>query len=473
VPNTLVPQGNRFSPRIGLAYSPKFKGMLAKILGGQGKTSLRAGYGMFYSVIEGNTIGVDEPQPPYGLSYTSPAAPLFATPFVSAGDGSVHVNPFPLNVPPYGVTPANPITNINFSPFLPQAGMTAPPPSNTYPYSENYFFAVERQLAANTVLSLSYVGSQAHHLLAVYSANPGNPALCLALSNPSAVAPGSQTCGPGGEDTTYVTAAGKTIFGTRGPLGPSFANDDYDATIGNSNYNALEATLRHSGKGASFLISYTFSKSIDQASSIADPLDPFNFRATRALSGWDLPHNLVGSYVLKVPLNRLTQRAKLLTEGWTLSGITRVSSGFPVTLSADADNSLQGSIPNGVNNKFLDLPDMIPGPLSLSSHPQDNGLVYFNTAIFSGNELGTPGNASRRSFHGPGAFNTDLSLAKGFRVSESKALEFRLETFNIFNHTQFFGPAAVNGDVSNANLFGHVVNAAPPRLIQLALKYTF
>jgi len=473
VPNTLVPQGNRFSPRIGLAYSPKFKGMLAKIFGGPGKTSIRAGYGMFYSVIEGNTIGVDEPQPPYGLSYTSPAPPLFAQPFVSAGDGSVHVNPFPLKLPPYGVTPANPITNIDFSSFLPQAGMTAPPPSNTYPYSENYFIAIERQLAANTVLSISYVGSQAHHLLAVYSANPGNPALCLALSNPSAVAPGSQTCGPGGEDTTYVTAAGKTIRGTRGPLGPNFANDDYDATIANSNFNALEATLRHSGKAASFLISYTFSKSIDQASSIADPINPYNFRATRALSGWDLPHNLVASYVLKVPLNRLTQRAKLLTDGWTISGITHISSGFPVTLSADADNSLQGSIPNGVNNKFLDLPDMIPGPLSLSGHPQDDGLIYFNTGLFSDNALGTPGNASRRSFHGPGAFNTDLSLAKSFPVSESKALELRLETFNIFNHTQFFGPAAVNGDVGNANLFGHVVNAAPPRLMQLALKYTF
>jgi hypothetical protein len=186
-----------------------------------------------------------------------------------------------------------------------------------------------------------------------------------------------------------------------------------------------------------------------------------------------LPHNLVASYVLKVPLNRLTQRAKLLTEGWTISGITHISSGFPVTLSADADNSLQGSIPNGVNNKFLDLPDMIPGPLSLSGHPQDDGLIYFNTGLFSDNALGTPGNASRRSFHGPGAFNTDLSLAKSFPVSESKALELRLETFNVFNHTQFFGPAAVNGDVGNTNLFGHVVNAAPPRLMQLALKYTF
>src|SRR5437879_5995983 len=133
------------------------------------------------------------------------------------------------------------------------------------------------------------------------------------------------------------------VSGTRGPLGPSFANDDYDATIGNSNYNAFEATLRHSGKEASFLISYTFSKSIDQASSISDPVNPYNFQATRALSAWDLPHDLVASYVLKLPLDRLTKRATLLTDGWSISGITRISSGFPVTLSADGDNSLQGS----------------------------------------------------------------------------------------------------------------------------------
>jgi hypothetical protein len=86
--------------------------------------------------------------------------------------------------------------------------------------------------------------------------------------------------------------------------------------------------------------------------------------------------------------------------------------------------------------------------------------------------MGTPGTASRRSFYGPGAVNFDLALLKSFRISESKALQFRLETFNTFNHTQFFGPAAVNGDFSS-DLFGQVVKASSPRLIQAALKYTF
>jgi len=463
IPNTLAPESNRFSPRMGLAWSPSW--------GGPGKTGIRAGYGIFYSVIQGNTIGIDEPQPPYGLSYTSSGRPLFATPFIDSAGGTAHVNPFPLAFPPLNASAQHPNPSIDYSPYLPQAGMTAPPPWNTYPYNQNYYLSVERQLSANTVLSLSYVGSEAHRLLVVYSANPGNPALCLALSHPAAVAPGTPTCGPFGEDSTYVTAAGKVLQGTRGPLGPDFANDDYDAGIGNSNYNSLQAGLRHSGRGLDLMLGYTFSKSIDQASSLADPIDPFNFRLTRALSAWDLRHSLVATYDYQLPVERLFRRAGALTRGWSISGITRATTGFPVTISSDGDRSLEGSLPNGVNNRSLDRPDITPGPLQLNHDPR-NGLPYFNTSLFHPNALGTPGTSARRFFAGPGAINFDLALRRLFKFTETRVLEFRLETFNAFNHTQFFGPVAVNGDIDSA-LFGQVVKAAPPRLVQAALKLTF
>jgi hypothetical protein len=349
--------------------------------------------------------------------------------------------------------------------------MTAPPPGNTYPYNENYFLSVERQFGAGTLLSLSYVGSQAHHLLVVYSANPGNPALCLALTRPNAVAAGTPTCGPFGEDTAYTLPNGKVLSGTRAGLGPAFANDDFDASIGNSNYNSFQTGLRHSGNKLDLMIAYTFSKSIDQSSSLADPINPFNFRATRALSAWDLKHNFVATYDYPIPLDHFGPRSRMLTQGWSLSGITRVSSGFPVTISSDSDRSLTGSLPNGVNNKSLDFPDFTPGPLNLN-HDLRNGLPYFNQLVFTPNALGTPGTASRRSFHGPGLVNFDIALRRSFRLDESKTLEFRLETFNTFNHAQFFGPAAVNGDISSTS-FGEVVKAAPPRLTQIALKFTF
>ncbi len=470
IPRTLAPASNRFSPRLGLAWSPNARGWLGKILGGPQNTSIRAGYGIYYSVIQGNTLAFDEPQPPYGLSYTSPGSPLFATPFITAANGAFNGNPFPLTFPPLNSSPSHPDANIDFSRFEPITGATGPNPQNTYPYNENYFFSIERQVGSHTLVSLNYVGSQAHHLIEVYSINPGNPALCLALSRPGAVAPGSPTCGPFGEGSTYITAAGQIINGTRGPFGSAFGNDDYEASIGNSNYNAFEATVRYSGTRASFLVGYTYSKSIDASSGLSDPVNPFDFEATRALSAFDLRHNFVASYEYHFPLERFTN-AKLLTQGWSISGITRVSSGFPVTLKSNGDNSLMGSIPNGVNNYSLDLPDYNGLPLGLNGNPR-NGLPYFNLDAFTENALGTPGNASRRSFDGPGMLNFDLALLKSFPFSEGKALQLRIETFNTFNHTQFFGPSAINGNIDSP-LFGQVVKAATPRLMQAALKFTF
>src|SRR5262249_42481275 len=184
ISNTLVPQSNRVSPRLGVAWSPS------------AKTSVRSGFGMFYSVIQGNTIGVDEPQPPYGFSDTITGG-LFATPFTS-NTGEPGINPYPFAFPVFGATASKPQPNIAFNIFQGQAGMTAPPPWNAYPYTENYFLSLERQLPAGVVLDVSYVGSQAHHLPVVYSDNPGNPALCLAL-NTAKVGAGNE-CGPGGED---------------------------------------------------------------------------------------------------------------------------------------------------------------------------------------------------------------------------------------------------------------------------------
>ena len=135
------------------------------------------------------------------------------------------------------------------------------------------------------------------------------------------------------------------------------------------------------------------------------------------------------------------------------------------------DNSLEGSIPNGVNNHSLDLPDYTGAPLNLNQNPR-NGQSYVNPAAFVENSLGTPGSAGRRSFHGPGSLNFDLALLRNFSFGEHRSLLFRLETFNTFNHTQFFGPAAINGDLGTST-FGYVVNAASPRLVQVALKYSF
>jgi hypothetical protein len=219
------------------------------------------------------------------------------------------------------------------------------------------------------------------------------------------------------------------------------------------------------------MLSYTWSKSLDQASSISDVVDPFNYKRTRTLSAWDMTHNFVATFRYDLPFGKFSTRARMFTKGWAISGIARASTGFPVTLAVHGDNSLEGSIPNGVNNHSLDLPDYTGQPLNLNGNPR-NGQSYINPHAFEENALGTPGSASRRSFHGPGALNFDLALLRTFDLGERRTLLFRLETFNTFNHTQFFGPAAVNGDFGTST-FGYAVNAASPRLAQLAVKFTF
>ncbi len=158
-------------------------------------------------------------------------------------------------------------------------------------------------------------------------------------------------------------------------------------------------------------------------------------------------------------------------EGWELSGITRFSSGLPVTLINYGDNSLLGAEPNGINNYGIDEPDVAAGSLNLNRNPR-NGTSYFNAGLFSENALGTPGNASRRYFHGPGMENFDIALLKNLRLAESKSLQFRIEAFNVFNHAQFFGPQAVDGNISSST-FGQVVRATAPRLLQAGAKFIF
>jgi hypothetical protein len=474
VPRTLAPPGNRdFAPRIGLAYSPEGNGdgLLAKILGGPGKTSIRASYGMFYTAIEALTIGVMSANAPYGTTYTSPAPPLFATPFVTAANGQNLGQVFPVTLAPLDSSASHPDPNIDWSQFEPITGLPNYPTTNRIPYTEEYMLSLERGFGANTVLSLNYVGTQGHRLLVLEEANPGNPALCLELSNPANLAPGQVPCGPFGEDTTYTTSAGQVYNGTRGPLGSNFGSNANQSTIGNSDYNALQITLRHTTKRLNVLAGYTFSKSEDQSSNIGEEVNPLNPSLSKALSAFDVKHNFVVSYSYQLPVEKLFRAVNRWTEGWELSGITRFSSGLPVTLVNFGDNSLLGSEPNGINNFGVDEPDYNGGPLSLNHNPR-NGLSYFNTSQFSENALGSAGTARRRFFYGPGMDNYDMALLKNVRLDESKSFQFRVEAFNAFNHAQFFGPQAVDGNIDSST-FGQVISAAPPRLVQFGAKFFF
>jgi len=478
VSRTLAPAGNRdFSPRIGIGWSPHTNadGFLRKIIGDAGKTSVRAGFGTYYTAIEALSIGILAANPPFGITYSSPAPPLFATPFITASNGTDNGQPFPVALAAATPSAANPNTSIDWSQYLPITGVPVYARTNRIPYAEEYTLSLERQIGASTVVGVGYVGTQAHRLLVLVEANPGNPALCLGLSQPGQVAPGSATCGPFGENNVFVAANGQTVNGTRGPLGPNFGSNTYQSTIGNSAYNALQVNVRHNSKSLELFAGYTYSKSLDDASSLGEQVNPLDPQLSRALSAFDLTHNFVASYEYRLPLDKLFGPSQW-TKGWSLSGITRYSTGFPVTLFSLGDNSLLGAEPNGINNFGVDEPDFAPGPLDLSHNPRKNNQQYFNTALFSLNALGTAGTASRRFFHGPGINNYDMALSKSLTFGESKVLLLRIETFNTFNHAQFYGPLSVDGNIGDAGpggTFGQVVSAAPGRVMQVAAKFSF
>jgi hypothetical protein len=480
IPSTLSPSKyHNFAPRIGLAYSPHIDhGIWGAILGGPGKSSIRASYGIFYTAFPGLSAGIMYAVPPFGYNYLSPEPPLFATPYINAGDGTVNPNPYPITFPPNNVSAKNPYTGFDWAAVTPDSADPYFYYRNDVPYTEDYMLSFQRQITPAILLTMSYVGNQGHHILVLLPTNVGDAALCLSLSLPSEVAPGSSTCGPYGEDGVYTSAAGHVYQGTRDiGLGSSAAlYGNYGAvtaqrTIGNSNYNALQTNLRYAGKRSTFLFAYTYAKSIDQASNIGEQLNPFDPRLSRAISSWDMRHNFVASYTYNLPFERLSRHTNQLSEGWSISGTTRFASGFPVTLYDDSDNSLLGTLGNGVNNSLLDTPEFTPGPLEINTNPR-NGRPEFNTSLFHTETLGELGNAPRRFFYGPGIDNYDIQLTKNLRLAESKSLDLRVEAFNAFNHAQFYGSAAVDGEVNDPS-FGDAESAADPRLIQVAAKFTF
>lgn len=493
IPSTLAPtRYNNFAPRVGIAYSPGFSnGLAGKIFGGPGKTSIRAAYGMYYTSIEDLNLFYEVGDAPFGLYWVSPQPTLFDQPFVTRADGSLqtpdgttNTHRFPFTFPKPG-DPAN--ATLDYSTYTPLSYSPGYDIHNRLPYAEHYDLSIERQLSRNTVLTLSYVGTQGHRLISQYDANPGDRFLCQQLNSLGAVdTSNGGTCGPFGEQDVYALPVGTPapakafttacpsgyagsvcVDGTRDFLGPNFSqNNSFTVNIANSNYNSGQISIEHKTNTMTFLAAYTYSKAIDNSSGFGQWVNWENPRLTRSLSSFDTTHNFVFSYAWMLPFDKAFANApKRLTQGWNFSGIVRFTGGFPIPISESSDDfSLTGS-------SNTDEPDLVGKVVTYDPRHQVNANgdhFFFNPDAFAPGPLGGFGNANRQFFHGPGINNFDISLMKTTKVTESKSFEIRAEFFNVFNHTQFNNP---DGDL-NGNM-GVVSSARDPRIGQLSAKFIF
>jgi len=474
IPSTLSPtRYNNFGPRIGLAYSPHASGgFLSKLVGEGGQTSIRAAYGVYYNTFENRILEQESGDAPYGYWWGPSYLPDFQNPYIVRTTGVNEGQRFPVPVPPLNISASNPDTSLNWAQFVPLGSSPAFFHENRLPYAEHYDISLQRQFGSATLLSVSYVGTQAHRLLATVEANPSSPALCASL-------PG---CGPNSEDGgPFTSATGAQIYSVRSPynnvvpnlsggLTEAFSSDGYMATMANSNYNALEVTLRRTLGRAEFLAAYTFSKSLDNTSGNGlgqgDNVNPIDPAISKALSAFNVAQNFVISYAYRLPFDKLPG-PKRLTDGWSFNGITRFATGFPVYIWENDDNSMLGTSGVGQGND-IDEPNRAPGSLNFQN-PR-SGQPHFNTSLFSVEKVGQLGNSSRRFFGGPGWNNFDLSLTKDVRLTESKSLQFRAEFFNAWNHAQFGSP---QGQISNNPTFGVITGANSPRIGQVAMKFFF
>jgi len=477
-----------FAPRIGIAWSP----------GRSGKTSIRAGWGMFYNPIEQLVLEQFSAEPPFGGSNII-NAPLFNTPFEQQ-DGTVKPNPF------NGILNPTPGQNVDWALFRPILLYGQFQPHLRTQYSDQYNLNIQREVTKDLVLQVGYVGSQAHRLLASHDLNYGNAQTCLDLNailgddtcfqfsadspfsipagtvlpvdlhlpyGDTPVVPAGTTVGPNGITLVglrrYSSPLCQPLTGANCPLDqtPVFSSIFAEDTIGSSNYNSAQVSLeKRFSKGLQAQLAYTWSKSFDLASSFEGELNPLDLHSTYALSQFDARHRLVLSYYYELPVPRYSGFAGKLLDDWDISGIYSYQTGFPIRITSSSDNELMYS----AFFEYPGEPDQV-APFKAGRTQTGNGVYYFDPSAFSeDNTFGRIGNAKRTICCGPSINSFDFALHKVVAMGESRHLEFRAEFFNLFNHTQLDNP---DGDITDGSDFGRITRAKDPREVQLALKFYF
>ncbi|MBI3477803.1 MAG: TonB-dependent receptor [Acidobacteria bacterium] len=432
VPAGLIPTFRKgFAPRVGFAWDPT----------GASKWLVTSSYGIFYE--------------PYYTGQGGPLqAPISAPPYLQTAQINLpnFQNPFAPDGPPPPGTFVTPMTNLTLARNLP------------LPYAQDWDLNIQRSFGNDFLVEVGYVGTKGTKLPRFVE---GNPAVFIpGESSPNNVDQRRLHSGCGLEDpeSDCVYASTGLITGNT-----------------NSSYNALQASARKRfSHGVSFLASYTYSKSIDYASSFnmtgsaSKPVagendlaqDPFNLAAERGRSLFDSRHRFVLSYEWSLPFWQKSHNWYQYAFGaWQVNGIFTAMSGTPFTVFDSNDYSLQGGAPE-ITGFTANRPNLVGNP---NAGPKTT-TEWFNIDAFAKvTDPGTFGTAGRNIVQGPRYTNWDFSAFKNFKIKESKEFQFRAEFFNVLNHPNFRIP---DSDISSPT-FGNIQAAQSQRVIQLALKFLY
>ena len=319
VPRTLAPPGNLdFAPRIGLAYSPEGTEdtLLGKILGGPGKTSVRAGFGMYYTAIEALTVGILAGNAPFGITYSSPAPPLFATPFITASTGQNQGQPFPVALVTQKASSSHPDSNINWSQYEPISGIPGYAAANRIPYVEEYMLSLERQVG-------SEYGAQAPatwDAVAPASRDGGSQSW---QSRALPESESAERCRAGFPDVrsfrreqSVHNNLGPDHQRNPGPVGFEFrkrheADNNWEVELQRA---PSQPAPHQRTAGTVWPVTRSVSRWIE-SSNLGEEVNPINPALSYALSSFDVRHNFVVSYNYRIPFESLFRCLKPLDAG--------------------------------------------------------------------------------------------------------------------------------------------------------------
>jgi len=457
------PDRNNWAPRVGFAWDPK----------GDGKTSIRGGFGVYYDILKGE----DNFQYNGAFPFNGEVTFFYNPPSAINGNVTILQNPFlaaGVTNPPFPSIP--PTRNISFANELPfgSGGVFVDDPHLRTPYVYQYSLSIQREIAKNLLAEADYIGSSSHKLTSLIDQNPLVPGTNIGLFDGL----------PRGTNFGFISEFQNVSHANYNGLALSLTKNLGDTKIGNTY----------------FILSYTYAHSLDNASGFRNrnsQVPAYNANLFYASSDYDAKQRISFSGGWDLPFRKVWESGpRRLLEGWTLAPIFSWNTGYPLDIFGGLFQQIEGGGVSGVGDDELVRANLTSGAINILN-PKRPGNLYFNPANFNTNypavdpntnmllnpAQATFGTLPRNAFRGPGVTNLDLALMKTTDlIGDRLKMQLRIEAFDVFNQAEFGAPD-LNPFDSNFGQIQNTIGAGsvgtitaggnPYRILQVAVRFQF